>query len=299
MGLSVTLHAQTPDTIISLYTGEIPCARAGEAVVEHNPDLGRFYKNVTDPELHVFRPLGKTKTGAAMLVIPGGGYYLSAYDWEGREPAELLAQHGITVFVLLHRLPHWETGFCKSEVALMDAEQAMVRIRLLAAEWGLDGDRVGIMGASAGGHLAGSVSVHHGEGEAASTRPDLTVLLYPVISMDPELGAHAGSRRNLLGEEVDPDKEQFYDLPLHVYAGTPPAFLVHATNDTVVPPINSIRYYRALADAGGSADLHLFNSGGHGFGLARQEAGSVRGWSELLLDWLRQHDFIRNGKPGR
>ncbi len=220
--------------------------------------------------------------GAAVLVCPGGGYRNLAMDHEGKQIAEWYNALGVTAVVLKYRLgPRYH-----HPAMLDDARKAIRTIRQRAAEFKIDPKRVGVMGFSAGGHLASSLSTHFQSGE----RPDFAVLCYPVISFTTRY-THSGSMRNLLGDPPDPALVWEMSNELKVTADTPPTFLFHTNADTGVPPENSILYYMALRTAGVPAELHIYQDGRHGVGLAQSDP-VLSTWPARLKDWLRVRGVI-------
>ncbi|HEX7045841.1 MAG TPA: alpha/beta hydrolase [Burkholderiales bacterium] len=250
------------------------------------PQGERCVGNVTEPTLTVFHPDPSRANGAAVLVIPGGGYAVVCVQVEGWPSAEWLTEAGFTAAVLTYRMPngHYEVPF-------QDAQQAMRIIRSRAAEWGVAADRVGVMGFSAGGHLASTVGTHFtedfsgGKGDhlELSHRPDFMILVYPVITLLPDY-AHGGSARNLLGEDAPASLVARFSNQLRVTPDTPPTFLVHAGDDETVHPFNSIQFYEELKLHGIQSEFHLFDHGSHGFGL--NPASPANMWDELATDWL-------------
>ena len=237
----------------------------------------RILERIARPRLAVFRP--EHSNGAAVLIIPGGGYNGVVIDKEGYEMARLLATRGIAAFVLFYRLPQqgWTSG---PQVPLDDARRAM---RLVRAAPGVDPNRICAIGFSAGGHVCASLLARFGD---AATRPDAAALIYPVISMSAP-AAHVGSRRNLIGENASLELERLYSPHLHVPANAPPTFLLHAEDDASVPPANSLLMRDALRARGVATEAHFFPDGGHGFGLRLARGKSVEHWPELLLGWGR------------
>jgi acetyl esterase/lipase len=214
--------------------------------------------------------------GAAVLICPGGGYVNLAMDHEGRQVAEWFNALGVTAFVLKYRLaPRY-----RHPAMLEDARRAMRVIRQRAKEFGIDASRVGVMGFSAGGHLASTLSTHFQEGE----RPDFAILCYPVISFTTRY-THSGSMRALLGDPPDPELVWDLSNELRVTSQTPPTFLFHTNADTGVPPENSVLYYLALRRAGVPAEMHIYQEGRHGVGLAPKDA-VLSTWPARLKDWL-------------
>ena len=231
--------------------------------------------NVTSPFIKVF-PAEKPN-GMAIIMCPGGGYGGLAINHEGYDMAPWFNTQGITYVVLKYRMPN---GHC--EVPLSDAEQAIRLVREHAAEWGVNPQRVGIMGASAGGHLAASLATLY---SSEKTRPDFQILFYPVISMLKGV-THGGSRKNLLGENPSQELEQKYSLERQVSPRSPQAFIMLSSDDGAVPPINGIGYFLALRDQKVPASLHVYPTGGHGWGF-RDNFTYKRQWTGELEKWLR------------
>lgn len=254
------------------------------------------------PTLTPYLPQKSHATGAAVVVCPGGGYGFLATDHEGKEVAEWLNRHGVAAFVLKYRLaPKYH-----HPAPLDDAQRAIRTVRARAEEWGVDPKRVAILGFSAGGHLASTAATHFdaGKPDAAdpidrqSSRPDLAILIYPVISLGNEYG-HAGSRRNLLGENPSSDAVTGLSNETQVTRDTPPTFLAHTNEDSGVVPENSIMFALALRRAGVPVELHLFEKGKHGLGLGTGWAEgkidpepSFQAWPPLCETWLRNHHFL-------
>lgn len=232
--------------------------------------------NVVNPSITVYR--AANPNGMAIIMCPGGGYARLAMNHEGHDMAPWFTTQGITYVVLKYRMPNGHY-----EVPLSDAEQAIRLVRAHAKEWGIDPHRVGIMGASAGGHLAASLATLY---SGDDTRPDFQILFYPVISMVKGV-THAGSRQNLIGSNPSAELEQKYTLERQVTARTPQAFIMLSSDDTVVLPINSINYYRALLEQKVPATLHVYPTGGHGWGF-RDNFTYKRQWTEELEKWLRE-----------
>jgi len=249
--------------------------------------------SVDIPTISLYRPSGSTATGAAIVVCPGGSYTMLA-DHEGHTIAVWLNSIGITAAVLKYRLgPRYH-----HPVELQDVTRAMRTLRARAAEWGIDPRRIGIMGFSAGGHLASTIATHFDAGdsgsadpiERVSSRPDLAVLAYPVISMTDGI-THQGSRRNLLGDNPTQALVAELSNEKRVTAKTPPTFLFHTANDPVVPVENSLLFASALRAAKVPFELHVFEQGPHGVGLA-QDDPVLSVWPSLLQHWLRVQGFV-------
>ncbi|MBA3974851.1 MAG: alpha/beta hydrolase [Candidatus Solibacter sp.] len=227
--------------------------------------------------------LAAKPNGAAVLVCPGGGYGALAMDHEGKQIAEWYNALGVSAFILKYRLgPRY-----RHPAPLDDARRAMRMIRERAPKLGIDAARVGVMGFSAGGHLASTLSTHYQQGE----RPDFAVLCYPVISFTTRY-AHSGSMRNLLGAPPDPALVWDLSNELKVTAETPPTFLFHTNADAGVPPENSILYYMALRRVGVPAEMHIYQEGRHGVGLAQKDP-VLSTWPDRLKDWLKVRGFVR------
>ena len=270
---------------IRLYSGDAPGA------------LGQRPQDI--PTLTPFPARADKKTGASMLILPGGGYGGLA-EHEGTGYAEFFAAHGITAYVLKYRLG--SSGY-RHPVMLNDAARALRLIRSFAQRDGLDPNRIGVVGSSAGGHLASTLSTHfdpakpHGPTlnaadpiDALSSRPDLAILCYPVISFGEF--AHAGSRRNLLGDQPAPELVEALSSERQVTKETPPTFLWHTAEDKGVPVENSILFAQALRRAGVPFSLHIYETGSHGLGLGRPERPAPP-WGDQLLYWLKERKFTR------
>lgn len=248
--------------------------------------LGRTSADI--PKLAVCLAPAEKANGTAIVVCPGGGYGHLAIDHEGKQIAEWLNQNGIHAFVLSYRIaPRYHYP-----APLLDAQRALRLVRSRAVQWHINPDRIGIIGFSAGGHLASSAGTHvlPGRGDAAdeierySSRPDFMVLMYPVITMHPPV-THMGSRRNLIGDKPDSALVTLMCNEEQVTKTTPPAFIIHTTTDAVVPVENALLFYQALRKANVAAELHIFRDGPHGFGLGRQYP-LLKNWPDLCLTWL-------------
>ncbi|MGD9929893.1 MAG: alpha/beta hydrolase [Mangrovibacterium sp.] len=251
------------------------------------------YDNISTAELFVYLPETEKNTGAAVVICPGGGYRVEAIEHEGFQIAEFLKENGIAGIVLKYRLPYGNP-----EIPLTDALQAMRFVRSKSGEWGIDPQKVGIAGSSAGGHLASTAGTHYDLGDLQSndllarlsSRPDFMLLLYPVISFDEKIG-HMGSRINLIGETNDWKLASKYSNELHVNEQTPPTFFVLADDDRGVVPENSIRFYMEMKKFGVPAELHIFGHGGHGFGMKKINK-PVEQWPGLFVQWMKAMKFV-------
>jgi acetyl esterase/lipase len=246
------------------------------------------------PSLTLYLPAADEATGTAVVVCPGGGYGALAMDHEGKQVAEWLNRQGIAAFILKYRLAPY-----RHPAPLQDAQRALRTVRARAKEWHLDPQRVGIWGFSAGGHLASTAGTHFDEGNPkaddpiaqVSCRPDFLILSYPVITMKLPT-THGGSRHNLLGDHPDEALVESLCNDQQVTAQTPPTFLFHTNADKAVLPENSILFYLALHKAGVPAELHIYESGQHGVGLA-QKAPVLSTWPERLRDWLDGRGLLK------
>ena len=290
-----------PTETIRLWPGAAPGGArvtVTPVVTERSTDPAfhdRFARYTTEPILMVLRPA--RPNGASLLLIPGGGYRWAVVDKEGLDCARVFAAAGITCFVLRYRLPGdgWTAG---PDAPLQDAQRALRLVRARAAADGLDPARVAVLGASAGGHLAGMLTARTDqtyaavdEADAVSMRPDLSILLYPVATMAPPF-AHAGSRREMLGETPSAEAVARYSLERMDWRGRPPVFLLHAMDDEAVPVENSLQLLTALKAAGVKAEAHLFEEGGHGFGIRLIEGKPAAIWPELVLRWAQRRGWV-------
>lgn len=295
-------QAADPTETLKLWPGRPPGAPETlprEQVVDRIRTSGfqdRFVTGVGEPLVTVFRP--QTPNGAAALIAPGGGYVRVVIDKEGFEIARRLAEAGVTSFVLRYRLPAegWATP---ADTPLQDAQRAIRLIRAGAGRYGIDPGRIAALGCSAGGHVAASLATGHGRpvyapvdaADRRSARPDLSALLYPVIDMAQPY-AHPGSRQALLGPSPSPAAEAAYSPHRQVSAATPPTFLVHAADDPSVPVENSLNHLAALRAAKVPAEAHIFEEGGHGFGIDLARGKPAQAWPDLFLAWAARRRFL-------
>jgi len=244
---------------------------------------------VTKPTIQVYPAPADKNTGAAVVVCPGGGYYGISFVGEGTEVAKWLNGLGISAIVLHYRLPDDAIMKNRSIAPLQDGQEAIRIVRRNAKEWGIDPHKIGIMGFSAGGHLASTVSTHFNEKvynpiDSTSARPDFSLLIYPVISMDSTI-THAGSRENLIGKHPSPEMVNHFSNALQVTAKTPPAFMIHSMDDGTVPVENSMEYALAMKKHNIPCELHIYQQGGHGYGLGRSKNTETT-WTEACRKWL-------------
>ncbi len=243
--------------------------------------FNRLVQDITIPTMTIYHPEKPRHRGAAVVICPGGGYRFLVVDREGGAYARYLQQQGITAVVLKYRLPQPSVTGNALPFSQQDALAAVQFLRAHAQEWGLDEHRIGIVGSSAGGHLAGSTAIL---GNATTnSRPDFVVLLYPVIFMDGPF-VHQGSRERLLGSSPTAERLAEFSLERRARAGLPPFFIVHAMDDKVVPVDNSRLFAEALQKVGVPVELHLYETGGHGFSLGNN--AETKQWPVQFLDWL-------------
>jgi acetyl esterase/lipase len=283
--------AQPANPVVPLWEGKAP-----HAVGDTSTDK---------PSLKVFRP--EKPNGCAVVVCPGGGYGFLADDHEGKQVAEWLNTQGVTAFVLKYRIVTKDRPGPLHPAPLEDAQRALKLVRLKAKDYGIDPKRVGIMGFSAGGHLASTAATHFdlglGNGNAIdnmSSRPDFAILAYPVISFDDAV-THKGSRNNLIGAEPDPKLIEHYSNEKQVTRATPPVFIFHTSADTAVVPENATRFYSACKKAGVPVELHIYEKGKHGVGLGRDPKWtggekSVATWPDRLADWMKSRGLFEAKK---
>jgi len=289
-------NAQT-ETVL-LYPNGVPGLKKGVQIPEDSQTSDGItrVKDITQPALFVYQPKIKT-SDAAVIICPGGGYGILAIDHEGYDIAKWFNDHGITAFVLKYRLPQDEL-FDNAEIRpLQDAQQAFRIVRKNAAKYGVSPEKIGIMGFSAGGHLASTASTHFetqvGEitDATVSVRPDFSLLIYPVISFNEKV-THSGSRENLIGKTPDQEKIDLYSNELHVMTNTPPTFLISTTDDGVSPE-NSILYFQACRKNNVPVEMHIYEKGGHGYALKKRGLGNVESWPARLEDWMRERKLMK------
>lgn len=277
---------------ILLYKGVIPNSKeTGQKEQVQKADI-TVISNVQVPDIAVYLPVKKYATGQAVVICPGGGYWILAYDLEGTDIARYLNSIGIAAIVLKYRLPTYGNVVEPHKAPLMDAQRAIRLTRFNSSKWNIDPDKIGIMGFSAGGHLASTAGTHFDYGnkssadsvERMSCRPDFMILMYPVISFT-DSSMHRGSRDALLGKNPDPALVKYYSSELQVKEDTPPAFIINAENDSTVPVKNSLLMYQALHDKKIPVELHIISEGDHGFGLGGKNE-HVGLWTENLKRWL-------------
>lgn len=286
----VPLAAQ--DYQLPLWPADVPNQLESDQQEDQEQREILWITNVQNPSVSVYLPAKRHASGQAVLVCPGGGYSGLAYNWEGTDIARWLTSKGIAGIVLKYRLPSPDSQPTPRMAPLQDAKQAIRLVRNHADEWNIDPEKVGVMGFSAGGHLASTLGTHYNDAEsnvanelaATNARPDFMILIYPVISMMGDI-THKGSRQNLLGENPSTEMIQAYSNELQVDEQTPPTFLVHSADDQGVSVANSLRFYQALLLNKVPVEMHLYPHGGHGYALAIDD-GHLKLWPELLAQWL-------------
>lgn len=280
-------------TTFPLYPGEIPNSKPtpNEERIEISNGITIVHK-ISRPTITHYSPA--KPNGTAIIIFPGGGYWVTAIDHEGHDVAKKFLEQGITAFVVKYRIPSDETMVNREIGPLQDAQQAIKMVRERAKEWGINPNQIGVMGFSAGGHLASTASTHFQNPvienpNAISVRPDFSILIYPVVSFSENVG-HTGSRDQIIGKNPSQEKVEFYSNELQVKETTPPAFLIHASDDNGVLPENSIRYYQALLRNKVAAELHLYQKGGHGFGMNNPTTKDA--WMDRCLNWMRSNKWL-------
>jgi acetyl esterase/lipase len=297
--LSIFYFTTVAQTVIPLYEGAIPNSKPGpdEEKSEINKDSILIISKISRPTLTIYTPQHGKGSGTGVIICPGGGYWVEAAGHEGADVARRFTEMGVTAFVLKYRIPNDQTMENKEIGPLQDAQRAIQLVRLHAKEWGLDPQRIGIMGFSAGGHLASTAGTHFQKAyipnpKAINLRPDFMILVYPVISFTDSIG-HTGSRDQLLGKNPSREKIREYSNEFQVTEKTPPTFLVHAKDDPVKVE-NSIHFAEALKKHGVPVEMYLYEHGGHGYGMYNKTS-TVR-WMDLVEAWLRKAPWTMNHK---
>lgn len=291
--MTTNLYAQSIE--VELWNGKIPNAIPNleyEEIKVFEDSVLVKVSQVKIPTITIFKP--KKPNGTAVVICPGGGYLHLAINKEGYKVAEWLNKLGITAIVLKYRLPSDAIMKEKEIGSLQDAQEAIRYVRRNAKKWNISENKIGIMGFSAGGHLASTLATHYNEviykvGDTASAKPNFSILIYPVISMDDEI-THKGSKVNLLGKLPSKETIQKYSNEKQVDSLTPKAFLIHATDDKSVVVENSIKYYLALKSKNITSELHLYEKGGHGFGLGKEDTSQF--WTKDCENWLKLNRYL-------
>jgi len=281
---------------IPLYKDSIPnFIFTNDEETSNNNSGVLIISKISRPTLTAYLPSKEKDTGTAVIICPGGGYAVEAAGHEGADVAKELSAAGVAAFVLKYRLPYDATMKNKEIGPLQDAQQAVKMVRERAKEWNITPNRIGIMGFSAGGHLAATAGTHYAKalienGSNTSLRPDFMILVYPVISFQDNLG-HIGSRDNLLGKNPSQEKKDYYSNEMQVTDSTPPAFLVHASDDNAVKVENSIAFYEALLKHHVPAEMHIYQNGGHGFGMHLPKSKDL--WLDRCKNWLAANGWLK------
>ncbi|WP_432710419.1 alpha/beta hydrolase [Pedobacter sp.] len=282
--------------VIPLYEGAIPGAKPvpanyKELWVTGDDGVIRVSK-VSLPTITAYLPEKGKATGTAVLICPGGGYGILAINHEGDKVAKEFTNIGVAAFVLKYRLPDDQIMEDKSTGPLQDAQQAMSLLQKNAKRWGINPDKIGVMGFSAGGHLASTLSVRYNapkiSDQTANIRPAFSLLIYPVISLS--AFPHLGTSNNLLGKEASDVQKVYFSNDKHINKQTPPAFIVHAADDGGVAVQNSILYAQGLVEHQVPVELHVYQSGGHGFGLNNKTTTDQ--WFERLRNWMQMNKLL-------
>ena len=289
----LALCGKTQNLTMPLWEDDIPNYKPSDDTEQADTNGIVRISKVQKPDMSVYLPSKSNATGQAVVICPGGGYSILAYDWEGTDVAKWLNSKGIAGIVLKYRFPGSKSNIVRHKSPLLDAQRALRLTRYHAEEWNINPDKIGVMGFSAGGHLASTLGTHFDEVKSgiedpvamASSRPDFMILVYPVISFDPKFG-HIGSRNNLLGKNPDQELIDRFSNEKQVTADTPPTFLIHAGDDGGVPVENSLMFYKALQEHDVPAEMHIFPEGGHGFGLALENE-HLHTWTDLCIDWMK------------
>jgi acetyl esterase/lipase len=293
---SLGFYCKAQVSTIPVWSKSIPGAISTTDYVEKEvikDDQVQSSSQVSVPTIAIYLPKKELANGSAVLIFPGGAYSHLALYKEGKKVAEWLNSLGITAFVLKYRLPNDRIMKNKTIGPLQDAQEAIRIIRRNSKEWNIDPTKIGVLGFSAGGHLAATLSTHYQDtvydSDATSARPDFSILIYPVISMEEGI-THNGSKINLLGQTTTTELMDHYSNEKQINAATPKTFLVHATDDKAVPVTNSINYYLNLLQFNVPAEMHLYEKGGHGFGLGI--AGTAKLWPKTCEKWLYENNII-------
>lgn len=293
LGPSLITRAQK---VIPLYPDSIPNSKPAinEEKSEINKDGVLIISKISKPMLTLYLVPKEKSTGTAVIICPGGGYWVEAAGHEGADVAKRFNEMGVNAILLKYRIPSEQTMIDREIGALQDAQQAIKTVRENASAWNIQPSRIGILGFSAGGHLASTAGTHFLKAyidnkNNTSLRPDFMVLIYPVITCDDRFG-HKGSCEQLIGKNPGAEKIKEYSNELQVSDATPPAFLVHAADDTGVSSQNSIIFYQALLEHHIPAELHIYQQSGHGFGLHLKN--SKEEWMDRCQSWMAGNGWL-------
>ena len=295
VGMNLNILAQNKP--IALWEEKIPGEILSVSIEEkeiYNENELQSTSNVKIPTLTIYTPNEISTNGTSVLLFPGGGYSHLSMNKEGKKIAKWLNSLGITAFVLKYRMPSDEIMKDKSIGPLQDAQEAVRMVRRNAKKWNLDSNKIGVIGFSAGGHLAATLSTRYEEKTYESTdntssKPNFAILIYPVISMNSAI-THKGSKEKLLGLNPSQELTDKFSCELHVNSTTPLTFIVHASDDKSVPVENSINYYLALKNKKVQTEMHIYEKGGHGFGLGIIDTS--KNWTNDCVNWLKSNNYI-------
>jgi acetyl esterase/lipase len=295
VGSSLLSTESMAQSVFPLYAGPVPNSIETAEPETKTVTNGLIrYGKITQPTLEVWPADPAVANGTAIVICPGGGYSIVAYTHEGTQVAEAFNKLGVTAFVLKYRMPSDKTMKDKSIGPLQDVQTAIKTVRMRAKEWNIDTAKVGIIGFSAGGHLASTAGTHFSKPvienkEQTDLRPSFMILGYPVINLGDSL-MHKGSKVNLLGENASSDQVKYYSNDLQVTPATPPTLLFHAGDDKTVNVLNSVSFYEHLQKNGVQAELHIYPKGGHGFGLENKSTADR--WMDRVANWMKTNHWI-------
>ncbi len=278
---------------ISIWANGVPNQRKSEEIEKIIETEIIRIENVQNPTLEIFLPSKKIRTDKAVIIFPGGGYEFLAYDWEGTDFAKALNTKGISAFVLKYRLPTSPSVIDPKLAPLQDAQRAIRLVKANSSKWGINIEKVGVLGFSAGGHLASTLGTQFNKKtlknnfdaiDKISARPNFMALIYPVITFN-EKYRHEGSKNALIGKRDDKKLISMFSNNLHVNSDTPQCFIIHSADDKAVSVHNSLLFYNALIENGISTEMHIFPFGGHGYAFGKGKH-NLEKWPELLYNWI-------------
>ncbi len=295
LGIQLAAGLQAQEKMVLWPIGKMPNSKGLQA---KDSIVKEYLFTTTEPRMYAYPAAKENNTGAAVLIVPGGGYLRLPADYSKNATALYYQSKGINVFVLCHRLPGSNDLISPEKAPLQDAQRAMRMIHANAAKWGIDTSRIGVGGTSAGGHVASSLGTHLEDISAIgdeldhySFRPDFIILVSAVISFKEGI-AHKGSRDRLIGTTPPETFVELYSNENRVTKTTPPTLLIHGNDDKTVSSLNSVAFYQALKKEGISSSLHIFPYGGHGY-TVNKNPGSANMWPEITLEWLREMKYIQ------